>query len=171
MRLRKNASVAGTVTPAAYAPYAVAESFLVENLILASHVTYFFVKGVVSLKRLLKEAYFPKGMSLARRDRHPSECDCRRAEREKREAKERRAKHQTEVERAHSYVAQWETMKAENIGLLLWGKVGTGKSFFAGCIANTLMEQEISVRMTNFAAILNDLAASFEGRNEYISRR
>ena len=24
--------------------------------------------------------------------------------------------------------------------------------------------------MTNFAAILNDLAASFEGRNEYISR-
>ena len=145
-----------------------------------------------------KEAYFPKGMSLAGRDRHPSECDCRRAEREKREAEERRAKHQTEVERlkkqgftdpamqgwtfendcgkcpqmerAHSYVAQWETMKAENIGLLLWGKVGTGKSFFAGCIANALMEQEIPVRMTNFAAILNDLAASFAGRNEYISR-
>ena len=32
------------------------------------------------------------------------------------------------------------------------------------------MEKEITVRMTNFAAILNDLAASFEGRNEYISR-
>ena len=53
---------------------------------------------------------------------------------------------------------------------LLWGKVGTGKSYFAGCIANALMEQEVAVRMTNFSAILNDLTASFEGRNEYIER-
>ena len=32
------------------------------------------------------------------------------------------------------------------------------------------MEKEVAVCMTNFATILNDLAASFEGRNEYISR-
>ena len=32
------------------------------------------------------------------------------------------------------------------------------------------MEKEIPVHMTNFALILNDLAASFEGHNEYISR-
>jgi DNA replication protein DnaC len=32
------------------------------------------------------------------------------------------------------------------------------------------MEREIPVCMTNFALILGDLAASFEGRNEYISR-
>ena len=31
-------------------------------------------------------------------------------------------------------------------------------------------EQEITVHMTNFALILNDLTASFEGRNEYISQ-
>ena len=43
-------------------------------------------------------------------------------------------------------------------------------SYLAGCIANALMEKEIPVHMTNFALILNDLAASFEGRNEYISR-
>ena len=36
-----------------------------------------------------KEAYFPKGRALFGRDRHPSECDCRRAEREKREKKMR----------------------------------------------------------------------------------
>ncbi len=53
---------------------------------------------------------------------------------------------------------------------LLWGSVGTGKSYFAGCIANALMEQEITVRMTNFALILNDLTASFEGRNDYIAQ-
>jgi len=61
-------------------------------------------------------------------------------------------------------------MKERNIGYLLWGGVGTGKSYFAGCIANALMEREIPVCMTNFALILGDLAASFEGRNEYISR-
>ena len=33
-----------------------------------------------------------------------------------------------------------------------------------------MMEQEVPVRMTNFALILNDLTASFEGRNDYIAR-
>ena len=146
-----------------------------------------------------KEAYFPeKQAALFGRDRHPAECDCQRAEREKREAEEASRRHREEVERlkrrgftdpamqnwtfendngkcpqmgkARSYVEQWEQMKAGNYGLILWGKVGAGKSYLAGCIANALMEQEVSVCMTNFAAILNDLAASFEGRNEYISR-
>ena len=75
-----------------------------------------------------------------------------------------------QMSKAHLYVEHWEQMRENNYGLLLWGKVGTGKSYFAGCIANALMEQEISVRMTNFSAILNDLTTSFEGRNEYIER-
>ncbi len=54
--------------------------------------------------------------------------------------------------------------------MILWGEVGTGKSYFAGCIANALMEKEVSVCMTNFALILNDLAASYKDRNEYIAR-
>ena len=45
-----------------------------------------------------------------------------------------------------------------------------GAHQITGCIANALMEKEIPVHMTNFALILNDLAASFENRNEYISR-
>ena len=48
-------------------------------------------------------------------------------------------------------------LKAENTGLLLWGDVGTGKSFVAGCIANALIEKEIPVVMTNFAIILADM--------------
>ena len=75
-----------------------------------------------------------------------------------------------QMKHARFYVEHWEQMKMENIGYLLWGGVGTGKSYFAGCIANALMEQEIPVRMTNFALILNYLTASFEGRNEYIAR-
>ena len=75
-----------------------------------------------------------------------------------------------QMKHAHFYVENWPTMQEENIGYLLWGGVGTGKSYFAGCIANALMEQEVAVRMTNFALILNDLTASFEGRNDYIAR-
>ena len=145
-----------------------------------------------------KEAYFPEGKTFFGRDRHPSECDCQRAARKEREAAEKRRSHLETVERlkrqgftdktmqdwtfandngscpqmknAAGYVARWEQIKDGNYGLLLWGRVGTGKSYFAGCIANALMEQEVPVCMTNFATILNDLAASFAGRHEYISR-
>ena len=44
-----------------------------------------------------------------------------------------------EMHHAHRYVEQWQTMRSENLGLLLWGGVGTGKSFLAGCIANTIL--------------------------------
>ena len=43
---------------------------------------------------------------------------------------------------ARQYVENWTNMKRKNVGLLLMGPVGTGKSFFAGCIANALLEQE-----------------------------
>ena len=75
-----------------------------------------------------------------------------------------------QMHHAHRYVEQWQTMRAENLGLLLWGGVGTGKSFLAGCIANALMEQEVSVRMTNFARIMNELNNGFSGRNAVVDR-
>ena len=34
------------------------------------------------------------------------------------------------------------------MGLLLWGPVGTGKSYIAGCIANALLEREITVKIS-----------------------
>ena len=145
-----------------------------------------------------KETYFPEGKTVWGRDRHPSECDCQKQARKEREAAEETRRHREAVDRlkakgfaepamrgwtfendngenpqmekAHFYVEHWKDMEAENIGFLLWGGVGTGKSYLAGCIANALMEKEVAVCMTNFALILNDLAASFEGRNEYISR-
>ena len=67
------------------------------------------------------------------------------------------------------YVNQWEKVKRENIGLLLWGGVGTGKSFAAACIANALIEQNVQVMMTNFPKILSALQSlGFEDRNAYI---
>ena len=103
------------------------------------------------------------------KNKHPIECSCQRTEREKQETLISQQKHNDLVRRlkaegfsdpamldwtfendngrspqmhyAHRYVEQWQTMRSENLGLLLWGGVGTGKSFLAGCIANALMEQ------------------------------
>lgn len=74
-----------------------------------------------------------------------------------------------EMQKAHDYVVHWSEMKAKSIGLLLWGDVGTGKSFFAGCIANALLEQGVPVLMTNFSRILNALSGLYsEEKNQYI---
>jgi len=71
-----------------------------------------------------------------------------------------------QMQLAQRYVDHWPEMREKNVGLLLWGGVGTGKSFMVGCIANALMEQEIAVCMTNFARIMNELNNAFSGRNE-----
>lgn len=72
---------------------------------------------------------------------------------------------------ARRYCEKWETgIYPKNYGLLLWGGVGCGKSYMAGCIANGLIDKGIPVRMTNFAEIMNDLMGSMSGRNDYISR-
>ena len=63
-----------------------------------------------------------------------------------------------------------EKVKAENLGLLFWGDVGTGKSFLATCIANGLLDQGVSVRMTNFTWILNKLSdLQVKERCQYIA--
>ena len=104
-----------------------------------------------------KEAFFPNGRKLFGRDRHPTECRCRQATREKQEKEERARLHYEKVQRlklqgftdwamqhwtfandhgqnpqmqlAQRYVAHWPEMREKNVGLLLWGGVGTGKSF------------------------------------------
>ena len=74
-----------------------------------------------------------------------------------------------EIAKAHAYVEHFAEMEASSTGLLLWGDVGTGKSFFAGCIANALIERGIPVLMTNFARILNTLTGMYaEDRNRFI---
>ena len=75
-----------------------------------------------------------------------------------------------DIQMAKRYVEQWKKVKAENLGLLLWGDVGTGKSFVAACIANALLEQGIPVLMTNFSKILNQMGAMYsEERYRYIA--
>ena len=71
--------------------------------------------------------------------------------------------------KAHAYVNHWPQAFKKNIGLLLFGDVGTGKSFLAGCIANALLERDVPVLMTNFPSILARLGGMFgEDRTAFL---
>lgn len=68
---------------------------------------------------------------------------------------------------AKNYVTCWGE---EDYGLIVWGSVGVGKTYMVACIANALIEKGVSVHMTNFATILNDLNSHYNDRNEYIEK-
>ena len=58
------------------------------------------------------------------------------------------------TDKGRRYIANWGTVERDNVGMLLWGNTGTGKTFLAACIANALIDQGVSVMMTSFPRIL-----------------
>lgn len=66
------------------------------------------------------------------------------------------------------YTEMFEDFKKDSKGLLIYGPVGTGKSFYAACIANRLIDNMIPVFMTNTLRVTNELQGKFEGKQEYI---
>ena len=142
------------------------------------------------------EAFIPAGMELFGKTKRARMCACCREAKERSEKRSKQMEHDRTVSLlrekcfsdknmynwrfendnsrnskmhvAKEYVASWEENEKENRGLNFWGSVGTGKTYMAGCIANALLEKEVSVRMTNFAEILNALNSPGVDRNEYI---
>lgn len=141
------------------------------------------------------EQLFPNGPILGR-DRHPRMCSCMRiADAEERMDRARREQEEmisrnrsicfsdkamyewnfrnddhtvSAMELARGYVQRFEIMLEENIGYLFWGGVGTGKTYIAACIANALLDKSYTVKMTNFATIINDLFSSTD-KNGHIN--
>ena len=66
------------------------------------------------------------------------------------------------------YADNFPEFKAQGKGLLLYGTVGTGKTFYAACIANRLIDDGYRVLMTNFARLTNIIQGKFDGRQEFI---
>jgi DNA replication protein DnaC len=60
-------------------------------------------------------------------------------------------------EMAKKYADRFQDMYKKNQGLLLYGPVGTGKSFTAACIGNYLLNNAKPVIMTSFVKILQDI--------------
>lgn len=72
------------------------------------------------------------------------------------------------MEAMKRYVEKFPQMLENGTGLMLYGNVGSGKSFAAACIANALIENGTPCLMTNFQRIVNKLQNGFEGKQEYI---
>lgn len=66
-----------------------------------------------------------------------------------------------------NYVKHFDEFKKQGKGLLLFGDVGTGKTFLAACVANALIDKGIPALVTNFARISNTVQGLFDGRQEY----
>lgn len=106
-----------------------------------------------------KEAYFEDGhAALFGRDRHPTNCACQQKRMDEKRLADQQRKHEDTVKElkkdcfdtpklrdwcfaqdnganpqmkhARFYADNFDTMLLDNIGYLLWGSVGTGKSFF-----------------------------------------
>ena len=142
-----------------------------------------------------KEAFFPKGGFMGMK-KHSRQCVCDRKAYEEEQKYFKDKEHRELVSRntsicfdesrmeewtfenadmsdavmhkAKNYVDNWEKMKRNHIGCLFWGPVGTGKSYVAGCIANELLKREVTVKMTNFNTIIDDIFPLAD-KTEYIN--
>ena len=72
------------------------------------------------------------------------------------------------TEAMRRYAENFPQMLENGKGLLLYGDVGTGKTFAACEVANALIDVGYRVMVTNFARLINIIQGTFEGRQEYI---
>lgn len=60
--------------------------------------------------------------------------------------------------------------KGDRFGLLLWGDVGTGKSFMSAAIANRVIERGFTALMTDIGTIVTMRESSFNDRQRLLER-
>lgn len=66
-----------------------------------------------------------------------------------------------------NYMSNFDKMLKTGKGMLLYGPVGTGKTFAAVCVANALIDKGIPALVTNFATIADELQKRFDDRQSY----
>ena len=145
-----------------------------------------------------KEAFFPADLQAQGFTKHPVMCKCADERREREEAKRReyeRMSYMTilrseafrdmpvagwrfesatvttpQLAKARGYAQNWDEFKKAGIGLLLFGSVGTGKSYAAGCIANALIDRLESVLFVGMSDVVNRMQGNFgTDRDSYMT--
>lgn len=56
------------------------------------------------------------------------------------------------------YIEDWEDMKRQNLGILIYGSKGNGKSFYASCVYNELVKKRVLCGFTSTANLMNILS-------------
>lgn len=56
------------------------------------------------------------------------------------------------------YVDRWDDMRIDNMGILLYGSKGTGKTFYASCVYNALIAKRVLCGFTSTANLMNLLS-------------
>ena len=145
-----------------------------------------------------KEAFYPAELQAQGFTKHPVMCKCAAERREREEAERReyeRMSYMTmlrskafrdmpaalwrfesaavttpQLAKARGYAQNWDEFKKAGIGLLLFGNVGTGKSYAAGCIANALIDRLESVLFAGMSDVVNRMQGNFGAdRDSYMT--
>lgn len=69
------------------------------------------------------------------------------------------------------YVAKREEMLSSNYGLAFIGSNGTGKTFWASCIANALIDAGSTVLMTTLTKLIYEMTANYGEMRDVVMRR
>jgi len=67
---------------------------------------------------------------------------------------------------AHNFADNFSEMLRLGKGLLLYGEVGTGKTFIGACIVNAVIDKGYTAHATNFGRIVNQVNSRYEDRQE-----
>ncbi len=67
-----------------------------------------------------------------------------------------------------NYADKFADFREKGQGLILFGDVGTGKSYLAACVAHSLIDKGIPAFMTNFEWIRNKVQETFDGRQDFL---
>lgn len=60
------------------------------------------------------------------------------------------------------YMDKWEEMKSNNMGILLYGNKGVGKSFYASCLVNAIEEKGETSAMVSTASLMATIQGTWE---------
>ena len=69
--------------------------------------------------------------------------------------------------KAKAYVDVFDKMYSTDTGLLMYGGLGSGKTYLAACIANALLESGKRVMMTNLTSLISNVNADFGADRDY----